>query len=233
MTARPFAMKVGVIIPTRNEALALPHVLEGLPSWIDTVVVADYASTDGTAAIAKAYGAITIDLPNPGYGYACLCAIAALPDAIDTVVFLDGDASDDTSDLIALLDPIAKGEADLVIGSRVAGVRERGALTPQQIFGNWLACTLIRWRWGVRYTDLGPFRAITRAALDRLSTRDENFGWTVEMQVKAAKKNLKVREIPVRYRRRIGTSKISGTVSGTIRAGTKILAVIGREALSR
>jgi glycosyltransferase involved in cell wall biosynthesis len=233
MSTSPFPISVGVIIPTRNEALALPRVLGALPDWINTVVVADYASTDGTGSIARAAGAHTINLSKPGYGHACLRAVAAMPDKVDTIVFLDGDASNDTGDLIALLGPIARGDADLVIGSRVTGSRERGALTPQQILGNWLACTLIRWRWGVHYTDLGPFRAITRASFNTLSMRDENFGWTVEMQVKAAKKNLRVQEIPVRYRRRIGTSKISGTISGTIRAGTKILAVIAREALSR
>jgi hypothetical protein len=149
---------------------------------------------------------------------------------VDTVLFMDADAADRPEELALLLAPIEAGEADLVIGARRRGV-ERGALTPQQRFGNALACLLIRLVWGVRYTDLGPFRVVRRDALARLGMRDETWGWTVEMQVRAARLGVRVREVPVGYRRRIGTSKISGTLSGTLRAGWKILGVIGAEAL--
>ena len=148
-------------------------------------------------------------------------------------MFLDGDASDDPADLDALLQPIRDKKADLVLGSRTMGQREKGALTPQQVFGNWLACLLMRLLWGHRFTDLGPFRAITRVAYKRLDMCDQNYGWTVEMQVKAVKLGLRCVEIPVRYRRRIGVSKVSGTIKGVIGAGTKILYIIGREALRR
>jgi hypothetical protein len=168
---------------------------------------------------------------RPGYGQACLTAIAALP-PVDVVVFLDGDASDDPSEMAGLVGPIARGEADLVLGSRTLGRRERGALTPQQIFGNWLACTLIRLIWGVRFTDLGPFRAIGSDALARLAMSDTDYGWTVEMQVRAARQGLRCLERPAAYRRRIGVSKVSGTLRGVVLAGTKILWVIGREAMS-
>jgi glycosyltransferase involved in cell wall biosynthesis len=229
MTA-PAGLRVGVIIPTRNEALALPSVLPAIPPWVAEVIVVDNASTDGTPELARRLGARVVSEPRRGYGRACLAGIAALSPDVDTVLFMDGDASDRPEDMLRLLAPIAAGEAELVIGARTLGV-ETGALTPQQRFGNALACLLIRLIWGVRYTDLGPFRAIRRDALARLAMRDETWGWTVEMQVRAARIGLRVRELPVGYRRRIGTSKISGTLSGTIRAGWKILWVIGAEAL--
>jgi glycosyltransferase involved in cell wall biosynthesis len=228
----PFDARVGVVIPTRNEAAALPSVLTAMPSWVTAVVVADHRSTDGTSKIARKHGAIVIDEPEPGYGRACLAGIAALP-PVDVIVFVDGDAADDLSEMAALVAPIARGEVDLVLGSRVLGQREAGALTLQQIAGNWLACTLIRWFWGARFTDLGPFRAISREAHARLGMADPNYGWTVEMQVKAAKMGLRWREVPTRYRRRIGVSKVSGTISGAVRAGTKILWIIAREAVQR
>lgn len=224
---------VAVIIPVLNEAAALPKVLAGIPPWVRHVIVADNGSSDGSAEIARAGGAIVVSEPRRGYGSACLKAIAALPDEVGIVVFMDGDASDDAADMAALVAPIARGEADLVLGSRVMGQREKGSLTPQQIFGNALACSLIRMFWGVRFTDLGPFRAIGRQALARLKMADPDYGWTVEMQVRAAKEGLVCREIPARYRRRIGTSKVSGTVRGVVNAGTKILYVIGREAVRR
>lgn len=222
---------VAVVIPVLNEAPALPRVLAAIPGWVAHVVVADNGSSDGSGDIARAAGAIVVEEPVRGYGGACLKALAALPDDVGIVVFMDGDASDDASDMAALVDPIRNGEADMVLGSRVLGERERGALTPQQIFGNALACTLIRLIWGMRFTDLGPFRAIRRDALARLAMTDRNYGWTVEMQVRAAKLGLRCREVPARYRRRIGTSKVSGTIRGVVGAGTKILYVIGREAL--
>jgi glycosyltransferase involved in cell wall biosynthesis len=228
--SRPYGA-VGVVIPVLNEAEALPKVLGAMPSWVSHVVIADNGSTDGSGDIARGAGAIVVEEPRRGYGSACLKALAAMP-AVDIIVFMDGDASDDPADMAGLVAPIASGNADFMLGSRTLGVRERGALTAQQIFGNALACTLIRWMWGARFTDLGPFRAIRRDALERLAMTDPDYGWTVEMQVRAAKAGLVAREIPVAYRRRIGRSKVSGTIRGVIGAGTKILYVIGREAMS-
>ncbi|MDP3415955.1 glycosyltransferase family 2 protein [Falsiroseomonas sp.] len=226
----PGGLRIGVIIPARNEAAALPGVLDAILPRVAEVIVVDTASTDGTPEIARRLGARVVEEPRRGYGRACLAGIAALSPEVDTVLFMDADAADRPEDLAALLAPIEAGEADLVIGARTLGV-ERGALTPQQRFGNALACLLIRLVWGVRYTDLGPFRVIRRGALARLGMRDETWGWTVEMQVRAARIGLRVVEVPVGYRRRIGTSKISGTLSGTVRAGWKILWVIGSEAV--
>ena len=223
---------IGVIMPTRNEAAALPKVLSAILPLVAEVIVVDTASTDGTPEIAASMGARVVSEPRRGYGRACLAGIAALSPAVDTVLFMDADASDRPEDLPRLLAPIMEEGAELVIGARSLDV-ERGALTPQQRFGNALACRLIRMIWGVSYTDLGPFRVIRRDALDRLQMRDETWGWTVEMQVRAARLDLRVREIPVGYRRRIGHSKISGTLMGTIKAGWKILWVIAAEALAR
>lgn len=223
-------LTIGVVIPTRNEAKALPAVLGAMPAFVDALVVGDYRSTDGTPEIGRRLGAVVVDVEGPGYGRACLAAIAALP-PVDVIVFVDGDAADDLGAMARLLEPIVSGEAAFTLGSRVLGRRESGALTPQQVFGNWLACSLIRLFWGARFTDLGPFRAIRRDAFERLAMADLNFGWTVEMQIKAARSRLPTVEIPVDYRRRIGVSKVSGTVSGTVKAGCKILWVIGREAL--
>lgn len=223
-------LKVAVIIPAKNEAAGLPKVLTALPVWAAPVIVADYNSTDGTDKVALAHGAILVRVTRPGYGAACLQAMAQLPPC-DVVVFLDADASDRAEDIAELVAPIAQGRAEFVLGSRTLGHRERGALTPQQRFGNWLACLLMRWLWGARFTDLGPFRAIRKDALDQLAMRDQNFGWTIEMQVRAVKQGLRWLEIPVSYRRRIGKSKVSGTVKGTIKAGAKILYIIGREAV--
>jgi glycosyltransferase involved in cell wall biosynthesis len=223
--------KVGVVVPTRNEAGALPSVLAAMPDFVDAVAIGDYLSTDGTPEIARRAGAVVVDVSGPGYGRACLEAIAALP-PVDIIVFVDGDAADDLSAMHDLVEPIIDGRAVFTLGSRVLGKRERGALTPQQVFGNWLACTLIRLIWRKTFTDLGPFRAISRDAFDQLKMADLNFGWTVEMQIKAAKQDLPTLEIPTDYRRRIGVSKVSGTILGTIRAGYKILYVIGREAIN-
>lgn len=221
---------IGVVIPTRNEARAIPAVLDAMPVFVTAVAIGDYKSTDGTPDIARARGAIVVHENRPGYGNACMAAIEALP-PVDILVFVDGDAADDLSEMEALVRPIIRGEADMVLGSRAMGQREDGALTPQQIFGNWLACKLMRLIWGARFTDLGPFRAISMEAFRRLDMRDPNYGWTVEMQVKAARRGLKCIELPARYKRRIGTSKVSGTLQGTLKAGIKILWVIGREAL--
>lgn len=223
--------RIAVIIPTRNDAGSLQRLLSALPAWASPVIVADYNSTDGTDRLAVTHGARLVRVTRPGYGAACLQALAALPPT-DVVIFLDADGSDDPAQLALLVAPILEGKADLVLGSRSLGSCEPGALTTPQRFGNWLACTLIRLIWGARFTDLGPFRAIRSDALQSLAMQDQHFGWTVEMQVRAAKRRLRCLELPVIYRRRrAGTSKISGTVKGSIKAGAVILYVIAREAL--
>ncbi|MGQ0672764.1 MAG: glycosyltransferase family 2 protein [Hyphomicrobium sp.] len=224
--------RIGVVIPARDEEKAIGKVIAEVPAWADAIVVADNGSRDATAAMAAAAGARVVHEPEAGYGAACLAGIAALP-AVDIVVFVDGDRSDYPGDMAALVDPILSGDADLVIGSRVLGEAEAGALTPQQRWGNWLATRLIGSVWGTRFTDLGPFRAITRDGLGRLEMADRTFGWTVEMQIKAVECGLISIEVPVRYRRRIGVSKISGTVQGVVRAGTKILSIIAVRACLR
>ena len=224
-------MRVSIIIPARNEALALDQVLGEIPrAFVHEVIVVDNGSTDGTADIARRHGARVVHEPIPGYGRACLSGVAALDVAADIIVFLDGDHADYPEELPTLLEPIERGRADLVIGSRTAHAQP-GSLSPQQRFGNWLACALMRACFRVRYTDLGPFRAIRREALAQLGMVDEAFGWTVEMQAKAALRGLRIVEVPVRYRRRVGRSKISGTVRGTLRAGKAILTTIVKVAL--
>lgn len=221
---------IDVLIPARNERASLPRVLADLPrERLRRVVVVDNASTDGTGALAAAAGAEVLREERPGYGSACLCGIHFLAeDPPDVLVFLDADYSDHPEELPRLVRPIADGEADLVIGSRILGERQRGALLPQARFGNWLACRLIHLLYGLRFTDLGPFRAIRWDALERLEMRDRDFGWTAEMQVKAARRGMRVVEVPVSYRRRIGRSKITGTVRGTVLAGYKIVWTILR-----
>ena len=223
--------RIGVIIPALNEEGAIGKVIEAVPDWVDYIVVADNGSRDQTSEVARNSGARVVREDERGYGAACLAGLQALPSS-DIIVFLDGDYSDYPEDMEELIAPILTGGADMVIGSRVLGGAEHGSLTPQQVFGNWLATRLIRLLWGARFSDLGPFRAIRDDALRMLEMEDRNFGWTVEMQVKAAKAGLKFAEVPVRYRQRIGVSKVSGTMSGTIKAGTKILSVIGWHALS-
>jgi hypothetical protein len=223
-------LSVGVIIPALNEERALPAVLAELPREVDDVVVVDNGSTDATAEVARAAGARVMLEPERGYGAACLRGLAAIGTP-DVIVFLDGDHSDYPEKLPELVRPIAEGSADLVLGSRLLGQREPGAMPPQSVWGNRFACFLMRLLFRVRYTDLGPFRAIRREALERLGMRDRNFGWTVEMQIKAARAGLRIREVPVPYRRRVGQSKISGTLRGTIRAGYKILYTIAKYGL--
>lgn len=227
---------VCVIIPVRNEAASLPLVLCDLPA-VGRVVVVDNGSIDGAGALAADAGAIVVREERPGYGSACLAGMARLETWAEegtftphVVVFLDGDYSDYPELLPRLVEPILSGRADFVLGSRLMGFREPGAMPPQSVYGNRLACFLMWLLWGVRHTDLGPFRAIRYDALQRLKMADRNFGWTVEMQIKAAIAGLRVIEIPVPYRRRIGVSKISGTVSGTVKAGAKILYTIARHA---
>jgi glycosyltransferase involved in cell wall biosynthesis len=225
--------RVSVVIPALNEETSLPLVLAAIPAGAASeIVVADNGSTDGTARVARERGARVVDAPRRGYGSACLAGVAAL-DAPDVVAFLDADFSDHPEELSMILAPILEGRADLVIGSRTLGRREPGALLPQALLGNRLATFLIRTLWGVRFTDLGPFRAIRADALRALEMRDADFGWTVEMQVKAARRGLRCVEVPVSYRRRVGRSKITGTIRGTLRASHKILSTILREALRR
>lgn len=223
-------MKVDVIIPALDEELALPHVLREIPRPpVRRVIVADNGSRDRTASVARDGGAEVVHEPRRGYGAACLRAIAHLAaDPPDVVVFLDGDRSDRPEELPRLLAPIARGEAELVIGSRTRGHRERGALTPQQRVGNAIACAALRWLYGARYSDLGPFRAIRWSTLAALDMLDRDYGWTVEMQIKAARRKIAHAEVPVSYRRRIGESKVSGTVRGTIGASQKILWTLAR-----
>ena len=193
---------------------------------VQEIIVVDNGCTDNTVAIASRNGARIVTESRRGYGYACLAGVAALTmTAPDIVVFLDGDYSDYPADMPQLLQPILEGKADLVIGARTAD-DARNALLPQARFGNWLACFLIQRFFGVRYTDLGPFRAIRYSELLRLNMQDKTFGWTVEMQLKAAKQRIPAREVPVRYRKRIGTSKITGTFTGTLKAGYKILTTL-------
>lgn len=216
--------RIAVIIPAHNEEKAIAEVLRDLPrDMIRNIIVVDNASTDGTAAVARDLGCMVVEEPQRGYGRACLAGIARLPSETDIVVFLDGDHSDHPEQLERLLRPITAEGYDFVIGSRLLGAREQGAMTPQAYWGNKLACFLMKVFWGVHYTDLGPFRAITYPALQQLEMSDRDFGWTIEMQIKAAARGLKVKEVPVDYRRRIGTSKISGTLRGTVLAGRKIL----------
>jgi hypothetical protein len=228
------ALKLSVIIPALNEEKSIGRVLEDLPAdRVDEVIVVDNGSEDATAARAKRSGARVIEESQRGYGAACLAGIAALDEHCELVVFVDADYSDHPDQLPDLIAPIESNEADLVIGSRVLGKAEAGALLPQARFGNRLACFLMRLLWGHRYTDLGPFRAIRREALQRLAMEDRDFGWTVEMQIKALVCGLRITEVPVSYRRRTGVSKITGTLSGTIRAGWKILWTIFRYGVLR
>ncbi len=223
-------MRVAMIIPAHNEESSLPLVLDAIPAGlVEEIVVVDNGSTDRTADAARSRGVTVVREPRCGYGAACLRGLEHLrARRPDVVVFLDADYSDHPEEMPWLLEPIARDGVDLVIGSRVLGRREPGALLPQARLGNWLATRLIRLLYGGRFTDLGPFRAVRFEALLALGMADGDFGWTAEMQVKALKKGLRVLEVPVSYRRRIGRSKITGTLSGTLKAGAKILWTIGR-----
>ena len=225
---------VTVIIPAFNEQESLPSVLRDLPP-VGRVIVANNGSTDRTAEVAGAAGAQVVDEPRRGYGSACLAGMAELSRLCsagnrppDIVVFLDADYSDHPEQLAELVAPILADQADFVLGSRIQGDRQPGAMPPQSLYGNKLACALMRLLFNAHYTDLGPFRAISYQRLLALEMSDTNFGWTVEMQIKAAKAGLRTVEIPARYRKRIGVSKISGTVRGTISAGSKILYLIAK-----
>ena len=221
--------KVYVIIPALNEEQSIRKVLAEIPmDVVSEVVVCDNGSTDKTARNAEMSGATVVHQPQRGYGNACLAGMQYLREKPatqqpDIVVFIDADLSDYPDQLPELIHPILDADYDMVIGSRPLGNPEPGALQPQQRFGNWLATKLIRLIYGYSFTDLGPFRAIKWEALEALEMQDRTFGWTVEMQVKAAKQNLRCTEIPARYRKRIGQSKVSGTLRGSVMAGYKIL----------
>ena len=223
-----------VIIPALNEESSIGLVLADLPA-VREVIVVDNGSTDRTADVARRHGATVVREPKRGYGSACLRGLRELRhqdvtvgERPEIVAFVDADYSDSPEQLPTLCAPILRNEADMVLGSRMTGDREPGAMPPQAVFGNRLACFLMRWLLGSRYTDLGPFRAIRYSALRQLNMIDTNFGWTVEMQIKAMTQRLRVLEHPVPYRARIGASKISGTISGSIKAGYKILLLVAR-----
>ncbi len=221
---------VDVIIPAYNEQDSIGKVIEEIPEeLVREVVVVDNNSTDQTFENAKNAGATVLQEQNQGYGYACLKGIEHLnskKNKPDIVVFLDGDYSDFPEEMFEVVKPIIEENIDFVIGSRALGKREKGSMTPQQLFGNWLATRLMRLFYGVKYTDLGPFRAIKFNQLLNLNMQDKTYGWTIEMQIKAAKNYLKSTEVPVNYRKRIGFSKVSGTVKGTVLAGIKIIFTI-------
>lgn len=220
-------LRVSVVMPARNEAASVGKVIDEIPrALIDRIIVADNDSTDATARVAREHGADVVHVKTPGYGRACLAGIARAGQDTDVIVILDADYSDYPEDLPHLVEPIASGDADLVIGSRVLGAASPGSLPWNQRAGNRLACRLFLLLYGARFTDMGPFRAIRCDALQRLEMRDLTYGWNVEMQAKAVIHGLRIREVPVRYRRRIGKSKISGTVRGTVRAGYRIICTI-------
>ena len=226
--------KIAVIIPAFNEALSIGYVIEAVPNQVHEIIIVDNNSTDITKDIAKDKGATVLFEPKKGYGHACLKGIDYLAkDPPDIVVFLDGDYSDFPEDLVSIIAPIVNKDARFVIGNRAKNLREKGSLTPQQIFGNALACFLMRILYKGTFTDLGPFRAIKYSKLLALEMQDKTYGWTVEMQLKALKKNYTYTEVPMKYRNRIGVSKVSGTPKGAIFAGVKILTWIFKYSIKK
>lgn len=228
--------KTVVIIPALNEERSIGQVIADIPRDLATeIVVVDNGSTDSTAQVASDSGATVIDEERRGYGQACLAGISYIKSSSyipDIIVFLDGDYSDYPQEMKTLISPITEDGYDLVIGSRTIGERQKGALLPQAIVGNYVATRLIKLFYGVSFTDLGPFRAIRYDKLLSLDMRDRTFGWTVEMQIKAAKKGFRCAEVPVSYRKRMGTSKITGTITGSFMAGVKIIWMIFRQLFS-
>jgi glycosyltransferase involved in cell wall biosynthesis len=222
-------MKIKVIIPAFNEEKAIGNVIKEIPNSVDEIIVISNNSTDNTIEVAKNAGATVLSENKKGYGYACLKGldyISKQETKPDIVVFLDGDYSDYPEELTQLINPIINKNFDFVIGARVANLREKGSMTPQQVFGNALATFLMKLFFNAKFTDLGPFRAIKYNRLLQLQMEDKTYGWTVEMQLKVLKQKMSYVEIPVRYKNRIGVSKVSGTVKGTIMAGIKIISWI-------
>lgn len=222
---------IDVVIPAYNEEKSISRVIAEIPSLVRHIVVANNNSTDNTSKVAEKAGAKVVFEPQKGYGKACLTGMdwirkqAVQPDIL---VFLDGDYSDFPEEIPRLIQPILDGTSDMVIGSRALGQREAGSMTFPQVFGNWLATTMMNYIQGAKFSDLGPFRAISWPKLLELKMVDQNFGWTIEMQIKAHQKGLRYTEVPVNYRKRIGVSKVSGTVKGVIGAGYKIIYTIFR-----
>ncbi|WP_158974497.1 glycosyltransferase family 2 protein [Cellulophaga sp. L1A9] len=218
-----------VIIPAYNEADSIAHVIKEIPNNVSEIIVVNNNSTDKTAENAQVAGATVLTETRKGYGYACLAGLDYITKTSKTpniIVFIDGDYSDYPEELTKIVAPIINDDVDMVIGARVEALREDGSMTPQQIFGNWLATSLMKLFFNAKFTDLGPFRAIKYDKLLALNMEDETYGWTVEMQLKALKKKFTYIEVPVRYKKRIGISKVSGTVKGSIFAGIKILSWI-------
>ena len=218
--------KIKVIIPAYNEADSITNVINDVPDFVDEIIVVSNNSSDDTEVNAKNTEATVLSETQKGYGYACLKGMAYIANQEqqpDIIVFLDGDYSDYPEELNKIVDPILNDNIDFVIGARVKRLREQGSMTPQQIFGNWLATFLMKLLFGAKFTDLGPFRAIKYDKLLALKMEDKTYGWTVEMQLKALKQKLSYIEVPVRYKKRIGVSKVSGTVKGSVFAGVKIL----------
>lgn len=217
---------IKVIIPAYNEEEAIANVIAEIPDSVSEIIVVNNNSTDNTAYIAKNAGATVLTEPQKGYGYACLKGMGYIANQTikpDILAFLDGDYSDYPEELTKIVAPIINDDIDFVLGSRVKNLRDTGSMTPQQVFGNWLACSLMKLFFKAKFTDLGPFRAIKYDKLIALNMQDKTYGWTIEMQLKVLKTNLSYIEVPVNYKKRIGTSKVSGTIKGTIFAGVKIL----------
>ena len=222
-------MRISVIIPVFNEEKSIPYVLKDIPDFVNQIIVCDNSSTDKTSEIAESLGAKVVFEKKKGYGNACLKAISYLKNLKvkpEIVVFIDGDYSDDPKQMRKIIDPILNEEYDFVLGARTKSLRDKHSMTAHQIFGNWLACFLMKIFFNSTFKDLGPFRAIKWDKLMQLNMGDKTFGWTVEMQIKALMKNFKYKEIGVKYKKRIGKSKISGTLKGSILAGKKILHLI-------
>lgn len=220
------SQRIRVVIPAHNEEQSIAKVISEIPNFVTEIIVINNNSTDHTAENAKAAGATVLNENKKGYGNACLKGIkyiSVLKQKTDIIVFLDGDYSDYPEELTKIIAPIQERNVDFVLGARIKSLREKGAMMPQQIFGNWLATSLMQLIFNAKFSDLGPFRAIKFERLLELNMEDKTYGWTIEMQLKAIKNNLSYEEVPVKYKNRIGTSKVSGTIKGSIFAGIKIL----------
>ena len=227
---------IKVIIPAFNEEKSIAKVIAEIPDFVEEIVVVNNNSTDQTAQVATKAGANVLTEKSKGYGYACLKGIDYLSQkdkTPDILVFLDGDFSDFPQELTKIIQPIIKGSVDFVVGARVKELRASGSLTPQQVFGNWLVCFLMKILYQSSFTDLGPFRAIRWETLENLKMSDKTYGWTIEMQLKVLRQKISYQEVPVSYKKRIGVSKVSGTVKGTIFAGVKIIGWIFKHYLSK